>query len=126
MILLDTSVLIDSLTGPKRSGTRLRQVLERGERMTLSALVIYEWLRGPRTPAELATQEELFPTQSALPFEHGDAQLAARLYRGVTRPRGREIDLSIAACAIRRQAELWTLNPADFGDIPGLRLVKLV
>ena len=87
MILLDTSVLIDGLTGPKRSGPQLFRVLERGERMTLSTLVIYEWLRGPRTPNELATQEELFPMQSAIPFETGDAQLAAKLYREVTRPR---------------------------------------
>jgi predicted nucleic acid-binding protein len=32
------------------------------------------------------------------------------------------MDLAIAACAIAREAELWTLNPADFEDIPGLRL----
>lgn len=30
-------------------------------------------------------------------------------------PRGREINLAIAACVISRQAELWTLNDADFG-----------
>lgn len=32
------------------------------------------------------------------------------------------MDIAIAACAIVRDAELWTLNPADFRDIPGLRL----
>jgi predicted nucleic acid-binding protein len=35
------------------------------------------------------------------------------------------MDLAIAACAIRREAELWTLNGADFKDIPGLRLSAL-
>jgi predicted nucleic acid-binding protein len=32
------------------------------------------------------------------------------------------MDLAIAACAIIRDAELWTLNRGGFKDIPGLRL----
>jgi predicted nucleic acid-binding protein len=30
--------------------------------------------------------------------------------------------IAIAACAIEHDAALWALNPADFGDIPGLKL----
>lgn len=122
MIVLDTSVLIDSLTGPKRSAAALRKQIERGERILIPALVLYEWLRGPRLAEELAAQEALFPSESALPFGSGEATLSARLYRSVRRPRGREIDLIIAAHAIVRQADLWTLNTADFKDVPGLRL----
>jgi predicted nucleic acid-binding protein len=33
------------------------------------------------------------------------------------------VDLAIAAHAISRDAGLWTLNPADFADIPGVLLV---
>jgi predicted nucleic acid-binding protein len=40
----------------------------------------------------------------------------------IKRPRGREADLAIAACAIASSAYLWTLNSADFKDIPGLAL----
>ena len=29
---------------------------------------------------------------------------------------------AIAACALTNEAELWTQNPADFADIPGLVL----
>ena len=43
-----------------------------------------------------------------------EAALSAKLNRSLRRPRGREIDLAIAACAIRREAELWTLNSADY------------
>jgi predicted nucleic acid-binding protein len=43
----------------------------------------------------------------------------------VKRPRGREIDLAIAAHAISRDARLWTLNPNDFDDIPGLETLPL-
>ncbi len=122
MIVLDTSVLVDSLTGPKRSAAALRSEIERGERIVLPTLVLYEWLRGPRLRQELAAQEALFPAAAAIPFGPEEAARSAKLYQSVRRARGREIDLAIAACAILRQATLWTLNPADFADIPGLRL----
>lgn len=92
--------------------------------MLLPCLVLYEWLRGPRTTVELAVQEDLFPSASALPYEIADAQISAEIYRSVRRARSREIDIAIAACAIRREAALWTLNTADFADIPGLRLYR--
>jgi len=122
--LVDTSALVDSLTGPKRSAPRLRELIEKSERLLLPSLVLYEWLRGPRSPEELAAQESLFPRHSAVQFGPQEAALAADLYRRVPRPRGRELDLAIAACAILRQAELWTLNPRDFRDIPGLKLIR--
>lgn len=124
MILLDTSILIDSLADPRRSAARLRATIEQGERILLPALVLYEWLRGPRRETELRAQEALFPRESAVVFGPEEAALAARLYLQVRRPRGREIDLAIAACALVQKASLWTLNTADFEDIPGLRLWK--
>ena len=84
--------------------------------------MLYEWLRGPRLPQELAAQDALFPAPVAVPFGPAEAALASDLYRTVTRPRGREIDLAIAACAVARDAPLWTLNARDFRDVPGLRL----
>ena len=122
MIVLDTSVLIDSLTGPRRSAPALRATIERGERIVLPSLVLYEWWRGPRRPEELAAQEALWPTESAIAFGPDEAETAAALYRSTRAPRGREIDLAIAACAIRRNAELWTLNAKDFRGVTGLRL----
>jgi predicted nucleic acid-binding protein len=41
-------------------------------------------------------------------------------------PAGREVDIAIGACAITYEAQLWTLNTADFKDIPGLRLYSPV
>lgn len=125
MILLDTSVLVATLGGGEESAA-LRSALEAGERMALPSLVLYEWLRGPRRAEELASQDALFPAESALPFEAGDAEIAADLYRTVARPRGREVDLAIAACAISRNAALWTLNGKDFEDVPGLRLYAVL
>jgi predicted nucleic acid-binding protein len=122
LIVLDTSVLIDALTGPKRSAPLLRQAIDRGERLLLPALVLYEWLRGPRLEAELEAQEALFPSMTAVPFGPVEAVAASRLYRALSRPRSREIDIAIAVVAIGKNADLWTLNPRDFADIPKLSL----
>ena len=89
----------------------------------LSTIVLYEWLRGPRTRGELAAQEELFPSEAAVAFGAAEAALASRIYKQVPRARGREIDLAVAACAIASGGGIWTLNPNDFRDIPDLRLV---
>jgi predicted nucleic acid-binding protein len=124
LIVIDTSVLIDSFSGTRRSLTRLRKIIESGERMLLTSIVFYEWLRGPRVGEELAVQEELFPTESVAGLDAADAALAADLYRRVRAPRGREIDLAIAAMALNRDAALWTLNIDDFSDIAGLHLIR--
>lgn len=126
MIVLDTSVVIDSLTGARRSAQALRTAIERGERLAIPSLVLYEWLRGPRSVQELADQEALLPSKSALPFGPAEASLAAQLYAAVGNPRRRTLDLAIAACALAREATLWTLNTGDFSDIPDLRVASPV
>ena len=122
MIFLDTSALIDALSGPRRSAPALRAAIERGERVMIPALALYEWLRGPRLAEELEAQEALFPRKTAVPFGPDEAAEASRLYQALPRPRGREIDLAIAACALLWDAELWTLNARDFQDVPQLRV----
>jgi predicted nucleic acid-binding protein len=122
MIHVDTSALIASLSGPRSHAPVLRRFISDGERMGTSTLVLYEWWRGPRTGHELRDQEALVPAAQAVVFGPSEAALAADLYRRLKRPRHREIDLAIAACAIVQAAALWTLNPQDFADIPGLEL----
>lgn len=122
MIHLDTSVLVDALTGRRRSAPQMRSAVEAGERMLLSTIVLYEWLRGPRKDTELESQTQLFPDDTSVPFDAATAGRAAQLHRAVRTPRGRDVDLAIAACAIEHGASLWTLNVADFSDIPGLTL----
>ena len=122
MIHLDTSAMVGALAGPQLLLPAVMNTIDSDQGLGWCSIVVYEWLRGPRTPMELQGQRILFPFESALPFEAEDAEIAAKLYRSVRRPRTREADLAIAACAIRRDAVLWTLNPADFADIPGLKL----
>lgn len=124
MIVVDTSALIDSLSGPRRSAARLRAFIADGERLAVPTLVLYEWWRGPRLEEELVAQEALLPSDRGLPFGAAEATIASRLYRQVGRARGREMDLAIAAHALAIGAALWTLNGADFADVPGLQLVR--
>lgn len=122
MIHLDTSALVASLTGTRAAAPVLRDWLRDGERLGISTLVLYEWWRGPRTREELADQELFLPVAGAFPFTPHEARIAAEIYRGLHRPRQREADIAIAACAIAQGAALWTLHPRDFRDIPGLEL----
>jgi predicted nucleic acid-binding protein len=124
LIFLDTSVLVESFTGNQPLLNSFRGMIGQNQRLALSTIVLYEWLRGPRVLEELNLQESAFSNSAIHPFGTEDARIAARLYKSVPRPRGREIDIMIAATAIRHDAELWTLNIADFNDIPGLRLLR--
>jgi predicted nucleic acid-binding protein len=123
IVHVDTSALIDALTGPRRALDDLERLVGEGHRLMLSSIVLYEWWRGPRTRPELVAQQELFPAEMAVGFGVDEATLAARLYRSIPKARGREVDLAIAACALANAAALWTLNRADFADVPGLRLL---
>ena len=123
IVHVDTSALVDALTGPRRSIETMIRLADEGHRLTLSAIALYEWSRGPRTKQELAAQEALFPSEHVIAFGHAEAAAAARLYTLVKRPRGREVDLAIAATATVHGAALWTLNTADFRDITALRLI---
>jgi len=124
VIVVDTSALVDALTGPRRSAPKLRAMIDRGERLLLPTLVLYEWLRGPRLPEELAAQAALLPSEEALAFTAEEAAVAARLYAELPRARGRELDLAIAAHAVVRSATLWTLNRSDFTDLPGVVILS--
>lgn len=124
IVHLDTSVLVDALTGPRRSLAAIERTVEAGHVIATSTLAVYEWLRGPRTPEDLDDQESLLPAAEARGFGSAEARRAADLYRMLTRTRGREMDLAIAACALEHGAHLWTLNTNDFRDIPGLTLYK--
>jgi predicted nucleic acid-binding protein len=124
LIHVDTSVLVDAFTGPRRSLAPLETATINGEVVSFCSIVLYEWLRGPRTEDEVETVRAFFETDRLANFGEGDATTAAALFRQVKRARQRQADLAIAACAIEDGAALWTLNADDFDDVPGLRLYQ--
>jgi predicted nucleic acid-binding protein len=93
------------------------------EPLAISSIVLFEWLRGPRLKEEIEAREIMFPRTDVVSFAAVEAEFAADLYKTVKRPRGREADIAIAACALAHGADLWALNKADFKDIPGLQLL---
>ena len=123
LIHVDTSVLVDAFTGARRSLPRLRAVTAKGHVVSFSAIVLYEWLREPRTDAEREAVDAFFEVDLMPVFGRREAARAADLYGRVKGARQRQADLAIAACAIELGASLWTLNRSDFEDIPGLALV---
>jgi predicted nucleic acid-binding protein len=124
LIHLDTSVLVDAFTGGRRSLDAVRKATDRGDSIAFSTIVLYEWLRGPRTAAEMAAVDAFFAGDLPAVFGGHEAERAAALYRSVRGARQRQADLAIAACAIQQGASLWTLNPGDFDDLPGLALYR--
>jgi predicted nucleic acid-binding protein len=124
IVHLDTSVLVDALTGRRRALPALKRAVTEGHVLAWSSLVLYEWLRGPRVAAELEDQAALLPATEARSFGPVEAARAAHVYPELKRARGRDMDIAIAACALEHGAHLWTLNPDDFRDIPALRLYE--
>lgn len=123
MIHLDTSAVIAAFGGTESAAARLRGIIADGSRIAISSIVLYEWLRGPRRASELRAQDLLLPIGGVFPFGPREAVIAARLYKEIGRPRGREVDLAIAACALSAGASIWTLNTDAFAGIAGLDLI---
>ena len=124
LIHLDTSVLVGAFTGPRHALPHVVSATKAGHVITFCALVQYEWLRGPRTQREEDLVRRFVGDETVVAVASREAQTAAALYRRVKRPRQRQADLAIAACALEHNARLWTLNESDFADIPGLALYQ--
>lgn len=119
---LDTSVMVEAFIPNGLVVDRLRALAGAGDQPTFCTVALFEWLRGPRTQEELGLRNVMFPDDVIVPFGTAEADRAATIYRMLRSARRREADIAIAACAIEYAAALWTLNPDDFHDIPGLRL----
>lgn len=122
LIHLDTSVLVDAFSGRRRGLPGVRAATAHGDVITFSTLVLYEWLRGPRVKTETAAVSQFFEMEELPIFGTREARRAASLFGRVKGARRRQADLAIAACAIEHGAQFWTLNHADFADVPGLTL----
>jgi predicted nucleic acid-binding protein len=124
IIHLDTSALIAALATPRPAADTLHRIVAEGHPLAISSIVLFEWLRGPRTPWELKAQQTLLPEPNVVEFDVDAAARAAAISRRLQRRPQRAIDVAIAACAIEHHAVLWTLNADDFSDIPELRLYQ--
>lgn len=120
--LLDTSVVIDLHRLP---------ALVLPETAAVTALTMAELAAGPAAtvdPDERARRQDRLQRAEAafdpLPFDIAAARAYGRVYSAVgahgRSPRGRAVDLLIAAVAVAEGLPLYTRNPGDFSGLDGL------
>lgn len=127
MIHLDTNALIalPEWSRAKRHPAVIERVLG-GEPAAVCSIVWYEYCVGPVAEDE-AERARAFLEGGVAAVTGEDAMLAARLFNATGRVRRLKTDALIAACAIRAQAELVTVNAADFRPFAahGLKLMAV-
>ena len=124
-LLLDTSVLIDTLRSRNRRKELLARLVEEGHRLTTTALNIAEIYAGIRSGEETRTSLLLDSLECyALDWETGKQ---AGLLKNVWERKGKTVSLPdaiVAAIAIERGCTLMTDNRKDF-PMPELSLYLL-
>jgi predicted nucleic acid-binding protein len=123
LVLLDTDTLSELSRGHPRVCERALTYLSSFGRLTITAITVFERLRGYRSairagkPLELQLQafEALVANSIVLPFDHDAAGVAAQIWSSVSRSERHQIgDILIASVAICRQLPLVTRNRRDF------------
>ncbi len=126
--LLDSSTAIDILRGRKSEvRSRFAEAFRRRTALFVSSVVVFELRYGVerstnRDKSAATLDDFLSVPLRALPFDHDDADEAARL-RAALEKAGTPIgpyDLMIAAQASRRAWTVVTGNVAEFRRVPGL------
>jgi predicted nucleic acid-binding protein len=117
---LDTDFLIHALARRGPQWRRLRTLNDDDAELEISAIAWYEFVRGPRSPEQLAVARTLFGEEGILAFSETHAERAADAFRLLGGPRKRAADVAIAVTAMERGAILLTANTRDYTDIEGL------
>ena len=123
---LDTDFFVYALSAPGAERKRLGSLSESDAEIQVSAIVWYEFSRGPRTPEQLAVARSFLGEDGVLPFSEGLASQAAEVFRRLGSPRRRGADVAIGVTAAAHGATLLTRNARDFTGIPELRLETAV
>lgn len=122
-VVLDTDTLSELSRGNPFVRERARAYLEAFGRLTITAVTVFERLRGYRAaireakPFERQLQafEVLVGNCIVLPFDQEAASMAADIWSAATRSQRQQLgDILIAAVAASRQLPLVTRNRRDF------------
>lgn len=136
-VLLDTDTLSEISRGNPIVNARARAYLIEFGRFTISAITVFERLRGYRSAIaagrpfqrQLQAFEGLVQASIVLPVDELAADVAATMWSGSTRKARQSLgDLLIAAVAVARQLPLVTRNRRDFealAKVSGARLSLL-
>jgi predicted nucleic acid-binding protein len=126
MIHIDTNLLIASLDPSHKHADLWRPLIAFGDTIGTSAVAWTEFRSYPVSHYQLRALDRLI-LGGILPFERAQADLAGELFQKTNARRKNRLDSMIAATAILAEAELVTVNEADFKSfIPfGLKLHRL-
>jgi predicted nucleic acid-binding protein len=122
-VLLDTDTLSELSRGNPAVTARARSYLAAFGRLTISAVTVFERLRGYRQAIragkpfhrQLQAFETLVAECVVLPFDGNAADAAAVIWSAATRAQRQQLgDILIAATAVARQIPLVTRNRRDF------------
>lgn len=125
-VVLDTDTLSELSRGNTLVQERARAYLSGFGRLTITAVTVFERLRGYRVAIrdgkpferQLLAFEALVANCVVLPFDHDAASVAAEIWSSVTRSQRQQLgDILIAAVAISRQLPLVTRNKRDFEQL---------
>jgi predicted nucleic acid-binding protein len=125
MILVESSVLMQAQRLPDSEVAKdLASLMASGE-ATVTGPVIMEYLRGARSPEELEFLAERLVSIDCLEMDQQAWVIAGRLSNRLIRTGETmtDLDVAIAAAAIRHDVPLYTLDGA-FERIPELRLYR--
>jgi len=122
-VLLDTDTLSELSRGNPHVNARARTYLAEFGTLTISAVTVFERLRGYRLAIregkpfhrQLQAFEAFVGTCVVLPFDTEAADVAASIWSACTRSQRQSLgDMLIAAIAVTRQIPLVTRNRRDF------------
>ncbi len=122
-VLLDTDTLSELCRGNLRVTQHSRLYLKEFGRLTISAITVFERLRGYRLALregkpfhqQLQAFQALVANCIVLPFDQDAAAVSAQMWAGVSRAQRRQIgDILIAGVAVSRHLPLATRNRRDF------------
>src|SRR5436305_14851838 len=125
-VVLDTDTLSELSRGNRLVKERALAYLTDFGRLTITAVTVFERLRGYRVairdgkPFERQLQafETLVANCIVLPFDQEAASVAAHIWSGAARGQRQHLgDIPIAAVAVSRQLPLVTRNRRDFERI---------
>jgi predicted nucleic acid-binding protein len=133
-VVLDTDTLSEVSRGNLPFRERALSYLSRFGRLTITAVTVFERLRGylvaipAGKPFERQMQafEALVSNSVVLPFDEEAASIAAEIWSRVSRPQRQQVgDILIAAIAVSRQMPLVTRNRKDFEGLAKISGVRL-
>lgn len=119
---LDADFLVKAVSTSGDERSRLLKIAGDETPIGMSVIAWYEFVRGPRTPEQLALASVLVEEDDVIAFDSALAQTAGETFRRLGSPRRRANDIAIGTTAAAQGAILWTLNGEDFAGIPNLEL----